>query len=71
MLDPQIRIMIENKINQWIRDIPERVRSARKAGRWAPNVQHEIDYGLGYSHGSIRASFIVAYTVVYNRPPND
>ena len=71
MLEPQIRDTLENIIDQWVQAFPDRIRSARKDTRWAPNVQNEADYALGYTHGAIRASFIAAFALSYKRDPNE
>lgn len=71
MLEPQIRDTLENIIDQWVQAFPDRIRSARKDVRWAPNVQNEADYTLGYTHGAIRASFIAAFASSYKRDPSE
>jgi hypothetical protein len=71
MLEPHIRGTLDNIIDKWLQALPDRIRSARKKGTWAPQVQNEIDYTLGYSHGAVKAGFIVAFTSTYNIFHND
>lgn len=71
MLEPEIKGVLEYRISEWIRTLPDRIRSARNDGRWALHVEHDEDYALGYSHGAIRAIFLTAFANVYGRYPDD
>jgi hypothetical protein len=70
MLDDNLRGVLEKIIDQCVDSLSSSspiVHARREAGL---DVQSELDYSLGYAHGSIRASFYSSFIMINGRAPD-
>jgi hypothetical protein len=70
MLDDNLRGILEKIIDQYVNSLSRSsptLHARREAGL---DVKSELDYSLGYAHGSIVASFNSSFIMIHGRPPD-
>jgi hypothetical protein len=70
MLDDKLRGMLEKIIDQSVESLPSSSPSMNARREAGLNVQSDLDYSLGYAHGSIRASFYCTFIMINGRAPD-
>lgn len=70
MLDDKLRGILEKIIDQSVESLPSSSPSMNARREAGLAVQSDLDYSLGYAHGSIRASFYYSFIMINGKAPN-
>jgi hypothetical protein len=70
MLDQHTRGILDKIIDQTVVSLPTSSPILHKLREAGLKIPSELDYSLGYAHGSIYSSFLCSFFVIYGRTPD-